>query len=55
METYGIWDEKIGINDMRIIKEIAVRRLNLHRVKMTASIVITNNSTMNHLTDGKLV
>ncbi|GAB0096805.1 uncharacterized protein DMENIID0001_123730 [Sergentomyia squamirostris] len=50
-EDYGKWNFTGGIEDVRQTRIFSRRRMNLHGKQLTASIVITNKNTLNHLTD----
>ena len=51
-EIYGKWSkENNSFTDLRLIKITSRRRQNLRRTNLKASMVITNNDTLNHLDD----
>ncbi|XP_055678016.1 glutamate receptor 1-like [Lutzomyia longipalpis] len=52
-EDYGGWEPRVGITDIRPTRILSRRRSNLQRTLLTASIVITNPDTENHLDDYK--
>ena len=53
-ETFGKWFKiNDSIVDLRKIKVTSRRRQNLHGALLTASMVITNNNSLNHLDDHK--
>lgn len=52
IETFGEWNEMNDtFSDLRKNKITSRRRQNLLGAKLTASMVVTNNETMNHLED----
>lgn len=51
-ENYGKWSkENNSFTDLRLVKITSRRRQNLRRTNLKASMVITNNDTLNHLDD----
>lgn len=55
-ELYGKWiSSSRKIEDMRKTAVTSRRRQNLKKALMKASMVVTNNDTLNHLTDYRLV
>jgi glutamate receptor, ionotropic, invertebrate len=50
-ETYGIFKQNAIIDQRSISPVTSVRRRNLQKTHLRASMVITNNNTLNHLTD----
>lgn len=50
-ENYGFWNKTNGLTDLRSTNVLSRRRKNLKGKVLTASIVLTNNDTINHLTD----
>lgn len=51
-EIYGKWsNENNSFTDLRSTKITSRRRQNLRRTILKASMVITNNDTLNHLDD----
>lgn len=51
-EIYGKWSKKNNsFTDLRSTKITSRRRQNLKRTNLKASMVITNNDTLNHLDD----
>lgn len=52
IETFGKWNEMNDtFTDLRVNKITSRRRQNLFGAKLKASMVVTNNETMNHLED----
>lgn len=52
-ENYGFWNKTNGLTDLRTTSILARRRKNLRGKLLTASVVLTNNDSVNHLTDYK--
>lgn len=51
-EVYGKWSkENNSFKDLRLVKITSRRRQNLRLTNLKASMVITNNDTLNHLDD----
>lgn len=51
-EVYGKWSkENNSFQDLRLVKITSRRRQNLRLTNLKASMVITNNDTLNHLDD----
>ncbi|CAO1308567.1 unnamed protein product [Diamesa tonsa] len=51
-EIYGKWSkENNSFTDLRLVKITSRRRQNLRKTNLKASMVITNNDTLNHLDD----
>ncbi|KAJ2946159.1 hypothetical protein O0L34_g5090 [Tuta absoluta] len=53
-EQYGTWTIQNKLRKTEKFEEVtALRRTNLHKYEIAAAVVITNNSSVNHLLDGK--
>lgn len=50
-EVFGYWKIEDGLIVRNLIEAIARRRKNLQGLVLRASIVITNNDSLHHLTD----
>ncbi|XP_055837082.1 glutamate receptor ionotropic, delta-2-like isoform X2 [Episyrphus balteatus] len=51
LELFGFWSKNILI-DRRTISTTSIRRKNMEGLKLRASLVLTHNDSINHLTDG---
>lgn len=54
-EFFGQWNLRDGIQDNRPSRILSRRRRNLHGHLLGVSMVVTNNDTLNHLTDYRYV
>ncbi|XP_041978116.1 ionotropic receptor 75a-like [Aricia agestis] len=52
-ENYGFWTKKNGLEVLNLEQVVAARRLNLRGFELRICYVLTNNDSINHLTDGK--
>lgn len=50
-EFFGTWNSKSGLIDRRTTRILSKRRRDLRGRIVSAAIVLTNNDSINHLTD----